>query len=416
MERTLSLSKSILPTTAEKPLTKSILTSTAAEKPPSKSINSLAAEKPLSKSITSSAAEKPLTKSILTSTPAEKPMTKAILSSTPSEKPLLSVSPLSKPDQSPVTVEKPRPVPSLAPVTSRKLCYCEAEPLKETSEATEYICQAVENVGGHRVGCKNKVTRLEVVKLMGRDSTLLATLGLLCDLHRARAESHGLCPLCGEFCSHGLVFMCRASKTSEPHLFHRHCYQSKARETGRVCPHCGSKRSPLAVQLKMTMSRTPLRLLNYTAKMTATKDKELMKMLEARTESRENIVNYTLPSGKVISADGVPKGLEQNRLDEVIKNFNSKSNAKCTTRNMFHPTAAGDNVKLMQLLAMDYSPNQKFPEADGGSPLHVAAGKDHVLTAHILLQAGADIDAFDDNNETPLMIAAYNVRLILYTV
>ena len=165
----------------------------------------------------------------------------------------------------------------------------------------------------------------------------------------------------------------------------------------------------MAVQLKMSMSRTPLRLLNYTAKMTATKDKELEAVLDRATESREKIVNYTLPSGKVISSDGVPTGLEQNRLEEVIKNFNTKSHAKCTTRNMYLPTAAGDNVKLMQLLAMDYSPKQKFPEADGGSPLHVAAGNNHTLTAHILLQAGADIDAFDDNNETPLMIAAYNV-------
>ena len=314
-----------------------------------------------------------------------------------------------KPRPPPSSVEKPRPPPSLAPVVSKGLCYCEAEPLREASADTDYVCQAVENVGGHRVGCKNKVTRLEVVRLMGRDSTLLCSLGLLCELHRSRAECHGLCPLCGEFCSHGLVFMCRASKSSTPHLFHRHCYQGRPRDE-RLCPHCGSKRSPMAVQLKMTMSRTPLRLLNYTAKMTASKDKELLKVLDARTESRENVINYTLPSGKVISADGIPKGLEQNRLDEVIKNFNSKSNAKCTTRNMYLPTAAGDNVKLMQLLAMDYSPKQKFPEADGGTPLHVAAGNNHTLTTHILLQAGADIDAFDDNNETPLMIAAYNVR------
>ena len=60
-------------------------------------------------------------------------------------------------------------------------------------------------------------------------------------------------------------------------------------------------------------------------------------------------------------------------------------------------------------MALDYSPKQKFSEIDGGTPLHVAAANNHPLTAHILLQAGADINAFDDNNETPLMIAAYNV-------
>ena len=315
--------------------------------------------------------------------------------------------PLTKPPAAknvPPPAEKPRPVAASA--GSKMLCFCSSSssPLREAAPDTEPVCQAVENVGGHRVGCRNKVTRLEVVRLTARDSALL------CDLHRARLASHGLCPLCGEFCSHGLVFMCRTSRTSSPHLFHRHCYQARPRDE-RACPHCGSKRSPMAVQLKMSMSRTPLRLLNYTAKMTAGKDKELVAVLDRTTESRENIVNYTLPSGKVICSDGIPKGLEQNRLEEVIKNFNTKSHAKCTTRNMYLPTAAGDNVKLMQLLAMDYSPKQKFPEADGGTPLHVAAGNNHTLTAHILLQAGADIDAFDDNNETPLMIAAYNVSI-----
>ena len=309
--------------------------------------------------------------------------------------------PKTAPKTAPPAVEKAR----VAAGGSKMLCSCSASPLREAGPDTEPVCEAVENVGGHRVGCKNKVRRLEVVRLTARDSALL------CDLHRARLASHGLCPLCGEFCSHGLVFMCRTSKTSSPHLFHRHCYQARPRDE-RACPHCGSKRSPMAVQLKMSMSRTPLRLLNYTAKMTATKDKELEAVLDRATESREKIVNYTLPSGKVISSDGVPTGLEQNRLEEVIKNFNTKSHAKCTTRNMYLPTAAGDNVKLMQLLAMDYSPKQKFPEADGGSPLHVAAGNNHTLTAHILLQAGADIDAFDDNNETPLMIAAYNVSSV----
>ena len=83
----------------------------------------------------------------------------------------------------------------------------------------------------------------------------------------------------------------------------------------------------------------------------------------------------------------------------------NKSLVKHTTRNMYQPTAAGDNVKLLQLLALDYSPRQKFPEANGGSPLHVAAAHNLVLTAHILVQAGAELDALDDNNETPLMVA-----------
>ena len=178
-----------------------------------------------------------------------------------------------------------------------------------------------------------------------------------------------------------------------------------------MCPHCGSRRPPMAVQLKMSMSRTPLKLLSYTAKMTATKKNEKHDLWET-DKAREHLLHYTLPNGKIISADGIPKGLEPSKLEEVISTLSSKTTAKVTTRNMYIPTAAGDNVKLLQLLALDYSPRQKFPEIDGGGPLHVAAANNHPLTAHILVQAGADIDAFDDNNETPLMIGAYNVSNI----
>ena len=37
--------------------------------------------------------------------------------------------------------------------------------------------------------------------------------------------------------------------------------------------------------------------------------------------------------------------------------------------------------------------------------MHVAATHNHVLTAHILVQAGAELNALDDSNETPLMVA-----------
>ena len=56
------------------------------------------------------------------------------------------------------------------------------------------------------------------------------------------------------------VYMCRSSRNSQPHLFHRACHQALPREE-RSCPHCGSRRAPLPVQLKITMAKTPLRFL-----------------------------------------------------------------------------------------------------------------------------------------------------------
>lgn len=72
---------------------------------------------------------------------------------------------------------------------------------------------------------------------------------------------------------------------------------------------------------------------------------------------------------------------------------------------MYVPVKSGDNVKMMQLLSLGYSPNQRFPEAEGGTPLHVAATEGHVLTMHILVQAGAELDTLDEEQNTALMLA-----------
>ena len=66
--------------------------------------------------------------------------------------------------------------------------------------STVALAQAVEQVGGNRVGCKNKVTRIEQVVV-----SRAGDRAVLCELHRSRHAAHGCCPLCGEFCSHGLV-------------------------------------------------------------------------------------------------------------------------------------------------------------------------------------------------------------------
>ena len=77
---------------------------------------------------------------------------------------------------------------------------------------------------------------------------------------------------------------------------------------------------------------------------------------------------------------------------------------------MYNPTKSGDTVKILQLLSLGYSPIQKFTEAENGTPLHVAASEGHVLTSHVLVQAGAELDAIDDEQLTPLMLACTKGR------
>jgi len=288
------------------------------------------------------------------------------------------------------------------------ICSCLAGGTVVSKKNVEEVrfCEAVEVVGGHRVGCRNKVTTD-----LQHKTTPIGDPIFLCDLHHSRLASHCCCPFCGEFCSHGLVFMCRLSPEAVPHMFHRSCYQMTSKEN-RKCPHCSSRKLPLAVQLKVSMTKTPLRLLNHTAKMTRTQGEsvqtnpsEKQVQLWETGKIREKLVRYTMPNGKVISSEGLPEGLEDDTLNEMLKCLETQTNVKHSTRNMFIPTQAGDNLKLLQLLSLNYSPMSRFPEAEGGTPLHVAASNNHILTCHILVSAGAEVNAKDQNADTPLMIA-----------
>ncbi len=78
---------------------------------------------------------------------------------------------------------------------------------------------------------------------------------------------------------------------------------------------------------------------------------------------------------------------------------------------MFIPVKSGDNVKLLHLLSLGYSPNQRFSEGGTGStPLHIAASEGHVLTLHLLVQAGAELDTMDSEQNTALMLASTRGR------
>ena len=262
--------------------------------------------------------------------------------------------------------------------------------------APTQTCQAIDWVGASRVGCRNKCTEFYT-----RVSGSHLTRQLYCQIHIERLKSHQACAFCGEFCSHGMFLLCRPHGKAEPHLFHRHCYnQSEKKE----CPHCGSTEKPITIQLKLEMSRMPLKLLQSVSKMSFYKNKS--KNASELIFKKDNLVAYKMSNGKVISSEGLPAGIEDHVLAKVIDAMEDKDKLKHVGRNMYIPTKAGDNIKLLQMLSLGYSPNQKFAEAENGNPLHVAAAEGHVLTTHILVQAGATLDVLDDEQNTALMIAS----------
>ena len=282
--------------------------------------------------------------------------------------------------------------------TLKCVCECantDVTTLPKKMAPTQY-CQAIETVGVSRVGCRNKVTEFYT-----RCSGPQLPRQLYCSIHIERLKNHQACAFCGEFCSHGMFLLCRPHGKAEPHLFHRSCYTQSEKS---LCPHCESTEKPITIQLKLEMSRMPIKLLQSVSKMGFNKNKS--KNASELVFKKDNLVAYKMSNGKVISSEGLPAGIEDSVLAKVIEAMEDKDKLKHVGRNMYIPTKAGDNIKLLQMLSLGYSPNQKFAEAENGNPLHVAAAEGHVLTTHILVQAGATLDVLDDEQNTALMIAS----------
>ena len=74
---------------------------------------------------------------------------------------------------------------------------------------------------------------------------------------------------------------------------------------------------------------------------------------------------------------------------------------------VFHEAAAINRVDLMELLRKRYEEiDVKFTDADGRSPLHVAAAHGHVDVLRFCVSSGGNSDALDCNGWTPLHFAA----------
>jgi hypothetical protein len=238
------------------------------------------------------------------------------------------------------------PPPSDDTDTPLQTCVCEcAKPDEELAEASKKpgvatFCQAVESVGGNKVGCKNKVDDFR-----SRRATAAVPKQLFCSVHVQRLQGHHVCAFCGEFCAHvsdfesptsssaavtsllsfqGLFFMCRPTKKSSPHFFHKTCYLKREKEE-RKCPHCDSNEQPLAVQLKLNMTKVPLSLLQVSSKMTFPKNKVKKSDLILK---REDVVTYKMNNGKIISSEGLPEGIGNEALEKVLKALEDKQTLK----------------------------------------------------------------------------------------
>lgn len=119
--------------------------------------------------------------------------------------------------------------------------------------------------------------------------------------------------------------MCRPTKRSRPHFFHKTCYM-KREKTDRKCPHCDSNEQPLVVQLKLHMTKVPLSLLQVTSKMTFPDHTKTKQSKDIDEEQMGHSIK--LNSGKVISSRGLHEGICKDAMEKVLKDLEDKHSVK----------------------------------------------------------------------------------------
>ncbi|KAM8886141.1 histone-lysine N-methyltransferase EHMT1a isoform 2-T3 [Spinachia spinachia] len=289
------------------------------------------------------------------------------------------------------------------------LCCCRLETPHSGGNVSslDQSCMAMESTDGMLVRCQRRVTKQEMM----RPSNTVHLL-VLCEEHRAGMVKHHCCPGCGLFCRAGTFMECRPYG-SISHRFHRHC-ASILRDL-RFCPHCGEDASGAK---EVTVSRAdpspsvprsnPGPTLSAVATLPSVplmpavpqilRAKKTSEPHRGRDESRSS-VNGAAKQPKE-SLESILMALD----DENLK----PKKVKYPPRQLYISAKEGELQKVVHLLVDGKDPNFLMEGQNKGTPLHAAAAEGHQEICHMLVQAGANLDMFDEQQRTPLMAACEN--------
>ncbi|XP_071396302.1 histone-lysine N-methyltransferase EHMT1a [Centroberyx affinis] len=300
------------------------------------------------------------------------------------------------------------------------LCCCRVEtPNTGGSLSTpDQTCMATESVDGVVSRCQRRVMKQEMM----RPSNTVHLL-VLCEDHRAGMVKHQCCPGCGLFCRAGSFMECRPYG-SISHRFHRGC--ASILKDRRFCPHCGedasgakevtvSKPDPPpsvprsepgpalpagpAVPALPCVPATPAVPQIFRAKKTSEPQR-----------TREDSPNM-LKGDALSAADRLPKeSLESILMALDDENLKPKK-VKYPTKQLYISAKEGELQKVIHLLVDGKDPNFLMEGQNKRTPLHAAAAEGHQEICHMLVQAGANLDTFDEEQRTPLMAACENSHL-----
>lgn len=76
-----------------------------------------------------------------------------------------------------------------------------------------------------------------------------------------------------------------------------------------------------------------------------------------------------------------------------------------TYKNLSAAAQSGDVERVLKMMANGLNPNHVFEDCKNQTALHFAAANGHITLTHVLLQARAQLDALDSEQNTPLSLA-----------
>ncbi|XP_034397619.1 histone-lysine N-methyltransferase EHMT1a [Cyclopterus lumpus] len=300
------------------------------------------------------------------------------------------------------------------------LCCCRMETPRSGGNVStlDQSCMAMESMDGMLVRCQRRVKKQEMM----RPSNTVHLL-ILCEDHRAGMVKHHCCPGCGLFCRAGTFMECRPYG-SISHRFHRDC-ASILRDL-RFCPHCGEDASGA---MEVTVSKAdpspsvprsnpgpahpvvaPVATLPSVPTTPAVPQILRAKKTSEPQRSRDESPS-SVNSEAVCVADRQPKESLESILMALDDENLKPKRVKYPPRQLYISAKEGELQKVVHLLVDGKDPNFLMDGQNKGTPLHAAAAEGHQEICHMLVQAGANLDMFDEQQRTPLMAACENSHL-----
>ncbi|CAH1785968.1 unnamed protein product [Owenia fusiformis] len=287
------------------------------------------------------------------------------------------------------------------------LCCCKITSNSYAPNSKGMYCQALDTLLNKICGCSNKVTG----GLLVRPAPKVPFMAV-CEVHRKRLKVHHCCPGCGHFCAQGTFYQCKVDET-DPHIFHKQCQIQRG--GGTYCPHCGEE----SVHEEVTMSPNDIRQsLGVTSAMEGSPNLNATARMGSLVKKGSNADD---DDDATQEPPAIPLGPDGKALQEMISQFVAIKNKgpqrpKSYATSFLKAAATGELWRIIQMLGEGFNPNRKF---DGGeTALHAAASSGYLSIVHVLMEAGAVGDVFNEELVTPLMKAAgnNNVAVVRYLV